>query len=167
MTLLFQVLGVMAAGIAVMTLWRREGAISPMVAAATVAVVLAAALLWPNVWRAGDQLNQMRRAAPEATRFEADLHAGRVLGVNVDFLVWAGDRIPAGDTFAIVPPAAASIYQWTTYQLFPRRYAPEGEADYILFYGVDPRRASYDRAAFGKPVVYGSGMAMARRSGAG
>jgi hypothetical protein len=167
MNFLFQVLGVIAAGIAVTALWRRGGAVSPIAAAAMVAIVLASTFLWPGVWRAGDQLNRMRRDAVEATRFEAGLHGGRYLGVNVDFLVWAGERIPANGTFAIVPEAPASIYQWATYQLFPRTYAPEEEADYILFYGVEPSQASWDRAEFGKPLAYGSGMAMVRRSGAG
>jgi hypothetical protein len=166
MSLLSQVLGVAGAGIAISVLWRRSGASNPALAVGIVAAVLATALAWPNAWRSGDQLDQMRRDAPAIDRFQADLHGGRGLGVDVEFLLWAADRIPPGATFAMLPPASDAVYQWATYQLFPRRYVPEENADYILFYGIEPTRSKYDRAEFGRPAVYGSGLGIVRRRGA-
>lgn len=163
MILLSQVLGVAGAGIAISVLWRRSGASIPAVAVGILAAVLATTLVWPNAWRSGDQISQMRSDTPRIDRFQADLHGGRALGVNVDFLVWAADRIPPEATFAVLPPATDAVYQWATYQLFPRRYAPEESADYILFYGIKPTRSEYDRDEFGSPVSYGPGLGIVRR----
>lgn len=163
MILLSQVLGVAGAGIAISVLWRRSGASIPAVAVGILAAVLATTLVWPNAWRSGDQISQMRSDTPRIDRFQADLHGGRALGVNVDFLVWAADRIPPEATFAVLPPATDAVYQWATYQLFPRRYAPEESADYILFYGIKPTQSEYDRAEFGRPVSYGPGLGIVRR----
>jgi hypothetical protein len=163
MILLSQVLGVAGAGVAVSVLWRRNGAINPAVAVGVVAAVVATTLAWSNAGRTADQLGQMHRDAPEASPFEAEVHAGRQMGVNVDFLVWAAERIPPDGTFRIVPRQPPEVYQWSTYQLFPRRHAPEETADYLLFYGIEPARATYDRARFGRSARYGKGFAIARR----
>jgi hypothetical protein len=167
MTFLFQVLGVAAAGIAVIALWDRRGAVDPLRAASLVAVVLAGTLVWPNVWRAGDELNRIRLDAAEVSRSEAELYAGRTRGFDVDFLSWAGNRIPPGASFAIAPPPSDSVLQWATYQLFPRRLAPEEDADYLLFLDAERGRASYDRTEFGRPATYGSGLLVRRRRDAG
>jgi hypothetical protein len=167
MTFLFQVFGIAAAGIAVIALWGRRGAVNPLGAAGLVAVVLAGTLVWPNVWRAGDELNRIRLDAAEISPTEAELYAGRTGGFDVDFLSWAGNRIPAGASFAIVPSPSDSVLQWATYQLFPRRFAPEEDADYLLLLDAEQGRATYDRAEFGRPAAYGSGLLLRRRRDAG
>ena len=98
----------------------------------------------------------------------ADLAAGA--GAQTGFLSWAGRQITSGrvtPTFWLAPVSAQSdpfTEQWSTYQLLPARQveAPQ-QANWIVFYGIDPRRFVYDRAAFPRLLEFSPTFAIAER----
>lgn len=90
--------------------------------------------------------------------------------VNEQFLDWAQRKIadshvPA--TFWLIPNTALSTpftYQWSTYRLLPGRLTDDlHEANWIIFNGIDPAHSGYDLSAFGSPITFAPGFALAER----
>jgi hypothetical protein len=137
----------------------------PRGAAAVVAAValLAFAVSLPD--RVSD-LHGERAAHARLTEFEADTWLGRDNGQRVGFLRWAADRIPRHDSFAIVPPDPELSWVskvWITYQLTPRPNVAPEQADWLVFYGVPPETAAFDRARFPRVARYRPLYAVASR----
>jgi hypothetical protein len=91
-------------------------------------------------------------------------------GINEPFLNWARAKLSqahAKATFWLIPNTARSgplIYQWSTYRLLPGRETDRQEsANWLVFNGVDPAQVPYDRAAFGHPIMFAPGFALAER----
>jgi hypothetical protein len=169
---LFAVLG-SAVLVSVMLSRRRIRAwLVPRVVAVTVAIAAAALFCW-NVWGEARTFVELRRDLAGLDGFEADTVLGRAEGQNVAFLKWADRRIPASDTFQILPrdlPRRVDRfipYGWSTFQLSPRRSVDQSEADWLVFYGVPPESASWDRIRFGHPLRFGRRFAIAPRMDAG
>jgi hypothetical protein len=168
--LLLQVLGVIAVSVAVPAL--AAGRFSPRLdrrAVALVAGVVATLLFWANVGGDGKHFADERADLAGASQFDATVAIGRADGQNVRFLGWANDRMGPGDTFAILPADLSRRvdrfipYGWSTFQLSPHRSVAQSDADWLVFYGVSPDMATYDRSRFEAPLRYGRLYAIARR----
>jgi hypothetical protein len=174
MALLLQLLGVLVASAVAAALigGGRLRVPDPRAVAVTGAIAATALFCW-NVWGESKTFVDLRRDLAGLDGFEADTALGRAAGQNVAFLRWTGRRIPAGDTFEILPADLSRRvdrfvpYGWSTFQLSPRRSVDEAEADWLVFYGVSPESVSWDHARFGPPVRYGRRFAIARRIDAG
>jgi hypothetical protein len=170
MALLLQLLGVLVASAAIAALFGggRLRFPGPRALAVTVAVTAAALFCW-NVWGESRAFVDLPRDLGGTGGFQADTALGRAAGQNVAFLRWARERIPAEDTFEILPAdLSRSVdrfipYGWSTFQLSPRRSAGEADADWLVFYGVPPDSVSWDHARFGRPLRYGRRFAIAAR----
>jgi hypothetical protein len=169
-TLVAEVLGVLLGGAAIAILaraWRR-GSFSRTAGVAVVVTMLAAVLCVPNLWSAlrgfaTSAATNQRLSAPAA-----EIAAGT--SANNAFLGWARAKmLMAGrqPEFWLAPAAARKnsfTHQWSTYRLLPARQADlMGQADWIVFYKVNPAQVDYDRAVFASPTVYGPGFALAQR----
>ena len=167
MTLLLQTVGIIATVLVLSALM--EGRVSRWSAAAgTVAVVVVSAgvLFWGHLWDAAKAFDDAHAANKAVPKEAAAVAGGVAVGVNVAFVEWARRQIPEGDSYYLVPDAARAneaVYQWLTYQMFPRLVTerPE-EADWLVIYGADPR-GTYDRAEFMQPVAYDPNFAISRR----
>jgi hypothetical protein len=173
MSLLFQVVGILAGGIALSALAGAGPARRIPRASAGVALVaagVASVLFWAHVWDVGKAFRDTHRQNAALTAFDAERAPGSAGGVNVAFLDWARARMSGDDTFHVLPEAArndAFIYQWMTYQLIPHRFVERAdEADWLVFYNTDPGKTGYDRRHFGPPVSFGPGLSIARRTDA-
>jgi hypothetical protein len=93
---------------------------------------------------------------------------------NTGFLAWARRKLTSGHvapTFWLTPDTARNdpfVYQWSLYRLLPARETDAlREANWLVFYNADPAKVEYDHRAFGRPIVYAPGFAVARRVDAG
>lgn len=134
---------------------------------AAVAVAIAAALIGANIWTSVEGFQNRAEATSGVTYGQATVAGGSALGQNTAFLDWARTRIPEDATFYFYPvgPASDSTnYQWGTYQLGPRISVDDPDrADWLVFYGVDPRETNYDRLNFNAPVRFGPEFEVAER----
>jgi hypothetical protein len=127
--------------------------------AATAAVIaVAMALGGANTWSGIQGFHDRSKGSSGIDVASASVAGGAKLGLNTAFLYWARARIPANGTFYLYPAGPASdaaTYQWSTYQLAPRLSVDKpDEADWLVFYGVDPAKTDYDSTLFGPPVRY-------------
>jgi hypothetical protein len=169
-TLLFQVLGVIAGGVALAALLGGGRTRFAPAGVAVVVVGVASLLFWTQVWPAGRALRDARKTNANVSRGDATRAPGSSAGANVGFLDWARGRMKPGETFYLAPAGTASdafVYQWSTYQLLPHRHVPERGADWLVLYNVDPRTVHYDRSRYGRRVTYAPGLAVVRRTDAG
>ena len=155
-------LAVAAAAVAVEAILRT----TPGHGGSLVAVVTALALVVGagTLWDSGASLRDA--ASRSTTSPEAEAAGGRALAMNVEFLAWAQERMDAGETF-FMPPAGpgndVSQYQWATYQLFPSlSVARPEDADWIVFYELEPRSWRAGRRHFGAVETFAPGFALAR-----
>jgi hypothetical protein len=174
MALLLQLLGVLGASAvgAALIGGGRLRFPGPRAVAATVAIAAGALFCW-NVRGESRAFVDLRHDLGGTSGFQADTALGRASGQNVAFLRWAGERIPAGDSFEILPADLSRRvdrfipYGWSTFQLSPRRSVDEADADWLVFYGVSPESVNWDHARFGRPLRYAPRFAIVRRVDAG
>jgi hypothetical protein len=133
-------------------------------------VLVAGVMSWAvgsQLWGQVQGLAERQESGSALPKAEAAVAGGSSLGLNTEFLKWAKDQIAPDERFYVMPngPAAdAAVYQWTTYQLFPRvSVGSPDEADVLVFYKVDPATVRWDRAAFKWPAVLTPGFAVAHR----
>jgi hypothetical protein len=174
MSLVAEIIGVLAAGTAIALFLGRSASSRPRASAGVaVAVVAVASLLFfENGW-------SMISAYPAATNADqgipkavAETLAGG--STNIGFLAWArSEMVSAGQrpSFMLIPETVrhdALIYQWSTYQLVPAFETEDpARADWLVFYDVDPQNVPYDRARFTRLSVYSPGFAVAERTRVG
>jgi hypothetical protein len=175
MELLLQLFAVLGSAVLLSVMLSRRPIrawLDPRKAAVTVAIAAAALFCW-SVWGEAKTFVDLRRDLAGLDGFQADTALGRAEGQNVAFLEWADRRIPARDTFQILPrdlPRRVDRfipYGWSTFQLSPRRSVDGSEADWLVFYGVPPESVSWDRIRFGRPLRFGRRFAIAPRMDAG
>jgi hypothetical protein len=185
--LLSEVLGALGAGALVLLIARQAGIGSQRAVGAVALVPLAlAALLAAPALRAGaEALLDEHGANASLSSERAQLEPGVAVGVNVDFLAWAKQRIPGDDTFHLeIGPAPgeevvggvgarqATILQWSLFQLAPhlaveqspkaRDLVPgEGRgADWYVFYEAGPE--DYPAVRLGKTLTWAPGFSIGR-----
>jgi hypothetical protein len=143
--------------------WRPQFAL----AAAAVAVGLMVAVIGSSIWSNVDGQRARARATEQLDPNGARLSGGAKLGLNVGFLDWARGLIPEGQDYYLYPSGPgtdSAVYQWSTYQLTPRLSVVDpGQADWLVFYGVEPPATDYDRASFDTPVRFAPGFFVAHR----
>ena len=136
------------------------------------AVILVAGVMsWAvgsQLWGQVQALGEQQKSGSALSKAEATLIGGTNLGVNVIFLDWAKDRIAPNARFYLMlqngPGSDAAVYQWATYQLFPRvSVASPADADVLIFYKIGPEDAKWDRAAFEQPTQLVPGFGFAQR----
>jgi hypothetical protein len=173
MSLLAEIIGVLAAGTAIaMFIGRSTSSRSRGAAGVAVAVVaVMSVLFFENGW-------SMISAYPAATRADqvipkatAETAAG---ATNIGFLAWARSKMVSSSlppSFTMIPQTVrndAFTYQWSTYQLLPAfETTNPRRADWLVFYEVNPGRVPYDRARFTRLTVYSAGFALAERTHVG
>jgi hypothetical protein len=173
MGLILKVVGVLAGGLAVARmLARRSPSLKrrPMAAVGLAAALVAAVLFVYHVYEIGSGLPEATRASAAVTPFVAQ-HAGD-LNANNAFLVWAQQVMAAHTThrgtYYLEPEtllANAELGQWSTYVLLPERATTKlGEAEWIVFYGVEPSLSAEQRRQFGSISEFAPGYALASRS---
>lgn len=173
MTLLAEVVGVLFGGAVIAALLQLAGppAFIRAVGVAMVVAAVASVLFFENVWGLSSSFSAAIKANGALSRQAAEL-AG-AMGTNTGFLSWSRMKIVNGHetpSFWLAPDAAREnsvIYQWSTYQLLPARETDLArEANWIVFYGVNPAEVAYDHTAFGRLFVYARGFALAQRTDA-
>lgn len=166
MLLLFEVLGVLAgAALLAAIVGRGVGRRSFALGAAIIPAAVACAVLGTGLWPTTRNVLAERASQAALSPQEAQSAPGRSADVEIDFVEWAREQIPAGETFLVVGEDRGQ--QWTTFRLLPNLAVDRPEdADWIVFYGEDPEDAdAYDPSAFGEPEEFDDGFAVARRSG--
>jgi hypothetical protein len=173
MSLVAEIIGVLAAGTAIaVSLGRSASGRSRGAAGVAVAVVaVISVLFFENGWR-------MISAYPAATRADQAIPkaaAETVAGApNSGFLAWARSKMMSArlsPSFTMIPETVrndALTYQWSTYRLLPAfETTNPARADWLVFYEVNPRKVPYDRARFTRLTVYSAGFALAERTHVG
>jgi hypothetical protein len=166
-TLIGEILGVLLGGAVVGSYVR-----SPVgrVAGVALAVVAIAALLF------FDNAAGLVKAFPTSIRANEQLSSAAVQNVpaaaagvasNNPFLDWARNRMTAahgGLTYWLPPIADPFNAQWVSYALLPGvLQTNQHDADWLIFYGINPSQVAYDRSAFKPPIYYQPGYAIAER----
>lgn len=166
MALLFQIGAILVAGFVVALPWRRTPT-SAVLARSVVALAVAFAYIafWGHVWQNGKsfwtQRAQWRAVAQPAI-------VGGTLaepGLQVGFAEWIRARLKPGDRFYLVPSPTRddAVYQWFTYRLHPSLMTEKPEqADWLVFYGIEPRETGLTHLIKGNAEQYGQGYSLAR-----
>lgn len=174
MSLVAEIIGVLAAGTAIaLFLGRSTSSRSRGAAGVAVAVVaVTSVLFFENGWSMISAYPAATRADQAIPKAAAETAAGA--STNIGFLAWARSKmVSAGrpPSFTMLPETVrndAFTYQWSTYQLLPAFETENpGRADWIVFYDVNPQKVPYDRARFTRLTVYSAGFALAERTHVG
>lgn len=164
MLLFLEVLGVLAGAVLLAALAgqgvsRRSFALGAALVPAALACVLLGASLWPTTRNI--LAERARNAATPPA--EAQLAPGRSADVDVEFVEWARERIPPGETIHVLPGDEEG-FQWITYRLLPSLAVdrPE-EAEWLVFYDREPDDEDYPSEDFDDPERFEEGFAVAER----
>jgi hypothetical protein len=166
MSLLLEILGLVLVAAVVRSLIS-GGTSVPLGAALTaVAAVVGAISFWGGVWRIGRGLIDAHDANARFNQFEARNGGGVIARADLDFLSWAGAHLPKGAGVylecGLPTQCLRGRNEWITYQLLPHLFvASPRQADYVLFYYVDPHQAAYARGW--RILRYGSRQALGVR----
>lgn len=133
-------------------------------------ILVAGVMSWAvgsRLWGQVQSLADRQESGSSLSKADAAVAGGSALGLNTDFLKWAKDQISPNERFYVVPSGRVddtAVYQWTTYQLFPRAaVASRDEADVLVFYNLEPVQSSRDRAEFERPEIFLPAFAVAHR----
>jgi hypothetical protein len=167
MVFLFQLGAVLAAGVFVALAWTSK---ARPVDIARAIVVLAGAfayiVFWAHIRQNVDGFRSQRfawRAVPQAQAAVAGVPAEP--GLQSAFAEWIRDRIQLGDPIYLVPSTTRdeAVYQWFTYRLLPsfQTTSPD-KADWLIFYGTNPKDSGLRHEIKGVAERYAPGYSIAR-----
>jgi hypothetical protein len=199
--LLLQTVGVLAAAVLLVRIFRPSGDRSRYATAAVAVVtVLSLVLFFAKADRGVKRMSENRdllgqtaepfcagapcKAFLGLSESEGIDQVGARLGVNVPFVNRIRERVEPGERYYLVitkEPSAAAFPQWITYRLLPRlatgieghrgdgRIEPgsrtaASEADWVIYYGVDPRRSRTARSGAGAVETFEPKFHLARVS---
>lgn len=176
MKLLAEIIGLLAAGVALANMSGRFTSPHPRTAVGVgvgVAVVAVASLLFfENGWSTISSYPAATHAGQAIPKAAAETAAGA--STNVGFLSWSREKMAASGrapSFTLVPETVrndAFTYQWSTYQLLPGFATDDPQrANWIVFYAVNPQVVPYNRSQFTHLTVYSPGFALAERTRVG
>jgi hypothetical protein len=175
MTLVFQVLGFLAGGMALVRLLA-QGAPRltryPLAGVGMVVALVGGVLFWGHIWQIGSGLPESTRTASLVSSFAAQHEADP--GANNAFLEWARKEMlgVAGSrgTYYLEPAKVLAdplLSLWSTYELLPERETSKlSEAEWIVFYEAGPHLAIKQGRPLEKIFHYSSGYALALKSNA-
>ena len=176
MVLVFQVLGFLAGGVVltrVLTVDSSKLDRLPLVGVGLAVALVAVVRFSDHVWQIGSGLPGSTRNASAASSFAAQ-HAADP-GANNAFLAWARKEMltvtaRGRGTYYLEPAMVLKepeLWQWSTYELLPERATSKlSEADWIVFYGVNPVLTAEQRRQFGGITQFSPSYALALRSDA-
>jgi hypothetical protein len=187
--LLYETLGILAvtavvARIFVATGTRARYSVACIAVAAALTGVLAISAVDDQfaVWKQNRTNFRTARAAG-FTEEAAENRVGEAIGVNSAFTDWVRQRIPGHDTYYLVMPkhpGYGSLAVWLTWRMLPHvATAIEGQrgdgaaippsakdaakADWVVFYGLEPRRWALRKQIPLEVRGYARGLAIGRR----
>jgi hypothetical protein len=187
--LLYETLGILAVTVVVARVFVVNGVRARYsVACIAVAAALTSVLALTTITDQFAVLKEQRTNFKTARAVGFDEHAaenrvGDNIGVSAAFTDWARQRIPGHDTYYLVMNKDAgygALPHWLTWALLPHvATAIEGQqgngkalppsvgaarkADWVIFYGVNPRRWALRREVPVEIQGYAQGLAIARR----
>lgn len=143
MTLLLEVVGVLA--VAALVRGALPGPASLLPALAVVAVVVAGFAFWSNAWPEVHDLVSEHSADARLTPEQALSLPGSLWGARADVLDWANGVLPQRARVFLECPQESNcsngLANWITYRLQPRLFTSfASQAQWILFYNT-PRSA--------------------------
>jgi xanthosine utilization system XapX-like protein len=165
MVFLFEIGAVLMAGFVVALPWRARPT-PPAIARSIVALAVAFGYIafWGHVWQTGKSF-WAQRAQWRMVAQPAIAGAPNEPGFQSGFAEWIRDRIKPGDRFYLVPSATRddAVYQWFTFRLIPNLMSEKPEqADWLIFYGTNPRESGLTQLIRGIAEQYGPGYSLAR-----
>jgi xanthosine utilization system XapX-like protein len=165
MALLFQIGAVLMAGF-VVSLARTAKPRPPAIARSIVVLAVAFGYIafWGHVWQNGRSF-WAQRAQWRAVAQPAIAGAPAEPGFQAGFAEWIRSRLEPGDRFYLVPSPTRdeAVYQWFTYRLIPNLVTEKPEqADWLIFYGINPRESGLTHLIKGIAQQYGPGYSLAR-----
>ena len=165
MVFVLQIGAVLIAGSVVALAWTARPRPSA-IAQAIIVVVSAFAYVafWGHVWQNGKSF-WTQRAQWRLVAQPAIAGAPKEPGFQAGFAEWIRERIKPGDHFYLVPSATRDdgVYQWFTFRLLPNLMSEKPEqADWLIFYGTNPRESGLTHLIKGIAEQYGPGYSLAR-----
>ncbi len=149
-TLLVQVLAVLViASIVGSSLAGAPPRPSPVVIGVLAAVV-AGVVIWTDLVPVVRGTLRAREGNVVVPRTARDVVGGNIIGAREDVLAWVDAQVPEDARIFLdcgdPSQCAGGVNEWTTWRLSPRFFTDRPEqADWVLFYGIDPTSASYAR----------------------
>jgi xanthosine utilization system XapX-like protein len=165
MALLFQIGAILTAGFVVALAWTaRPG--PPAIARSIVVIAVAFGYIafWGHAWQNGKSF-RAQRTQWRAVAQPAIVGAPAEPGFQAGFAEWIRSRLEPGDRFYLVPSPTRdeAVYQWFTYRLIPSLVTEKPEqADWLIFYGINPRETGLTHLIKGIAEQYGPGYSLAR-----
>ena len=165
MALLFQIGAILMAGFVVSLAWTARPR-PPAIARSIVVLAVAFGYIafWGHVWQNGRSF-WAQRAQWRAVAQPAIVGAPAEPGFQAGFAEWIRSRLEPGDRFYLVPSPTRdeAVYQWFTYRLIPNLVTEKPEqADWLIFYGINPRESGLTHLIKGIAQQYGPGYSLAR-----
>jgi hypothetical protein len=158
-TLLAEVLGVLAIAAIVRVAWPGTSSLKPAIT--VVIVVLAGFGFWAKIWPRVSGLVREHSQDSQLTAEQALSIPGVTFGANASVLAWADGALPREASVFLDCTCANGLANWITYRLQPRFFTElPAQAQWILFYNTQPSTLSSPRIT--DLEVLASGYAIAR-----
>lgn len=149
MTLAFEVIGVIVLAAALRAPLPTPA--FPLTSAiAAFAVAVGGVSFWLNGYSSARSLLDGHASDLQLTRGQANAAGGGIFPADEGFLAWADARLPR-KARVFLECTGHCPGEWVTFRLSPRVFVSSPkQAEYALFYDIDPKSVSYTR---GKPVA--------------
>ena len=167
MSLLLQVLGgALAATLVVVVIGERPSRVLVARAIGVIAVGVLAVAGLASLWPSADGQLHARSIERKLTRDQKDLQGATAAGLNTAFVEWLAGRIGARESFALANDNPTAM-QWISYRLLPRWLADSRHADWLIFYGSNPKAAGYKAADLTDVRTFAPDFSIARQRSPG
>lgn len=131
--------------------------------------VVAVFLFWTQLWSYWSARTGERRSYATLTSEVARYQDASIGKINQPFLNFVRGKLRPGDTYAIAPSSILNggyQHQWITYALTPNLLVEPDEADWLIVFNADPKRADYDGEQFPALDSFEDKFAIGRRADA-
>jgi hypothetical protein len=149
MTLAWEVIGVIVLAAALRALLPTPS-IPLVTVIAAFAVAVGGASFWLDGYSSARSLLNEHASDLQLTRGQANAAGGGIFPADEGFLAWADAHLPR-NARVFLECTGHCPGEWVTFRLSPRVFVSSPiQAEYALFYDIDPKSAPYTR---GKPVA--------------
>ena len=167
MSLLLQVLGgLLAATLVVVVVGGRPSRVLVARAIGVIAIGVLAVAGLASLWPTADGQLHSRSIERKLTREQKDLQGATVAGLNTAFVEWLAGKVGDRESFALATDNPTA-QQWISYRLLPRWLADRQHADWLIFYGSNPKAAGYKAADLTDVRTFAPDFSIARQRSAG